>query len=65
MAVQGDQIVVAGFPHQGATGPDFAVARLNDNGSLDDGSVHDSTSADFFGTGGKQTIDFGSPDDYG
>ena len=54
MAVQADgKIVVAGYSDQGATGYDFAVARLNADGSLD-------TS---FDGDGKQTIDFGSFDD--
>lgn len=51
VTVQADgKIVVAGFSNS-----DFAVARLNPDGSLD------ST----FGVGGKQTIDFGSSQDYG
>ena len=44
---------MAGLSYQGATGWDFAVARLNDDGSLD-------TS---FDADGKQTIDFGSGSD--
>ena len=48
VAVEGDQIVVAGFTQTPATNSDLAVARLNGDGSLD------ST----FGTGGEVTTDF-------
>lgn len=49
LVVQPDgKIVVVGHAAQGA-GEDFAVARLNSDGSLDNS----------FGTGGKQTLDFG------
>ncbi len=54
-AVQADgKIVVAGSTNQSGTRQDFAVVRYNADGSLD-------TS---FGSGGKVTIDFGSPGDY-
>src|SRR5438105_3505504 len=51
VAVQADgKIVAAGSSFQGfSTGLDFAVTRLNSDGSLDT----------TFGSGGKQTIDFG------
>jgi uncharacterized delta-60 repeat protein len=50
VAVQPDgKIVVVGFASTTANGDDFAVARLNADGSLDTG----------FGTGGKVNIDFG------
>ena len=53
VAVQTDgKIVVAGSSDQGGN---FAVARYNADGSLDSS----------FGTGGKQTIDFGSSYDEG
>jgi len=53
VALQGDKIVVVGVSIQNVTGSDFAVARLNEDGSLD-------TS---FNGNGKQTIDFSSLDD--
>jgi uncharacterized delta-60 repeat protein len=48
MTLQGDKIVVVGTTTQAATGDDFAIARLNSDGSLDGA----------FGTGGLKTIDF-------
>src|SRR5687768_7839202 len=49
------KLVVAGFSYQGeATGWDFAVARLNGDGSLDAS----------FDSDGKQSIDFGSHGDF-
>jgi uncharacterized delta-60 repeat protein len=56
VAIQADgKIVVAGQSYQGdANGGDFAVARLTTAGVLDG----------TFGTGGKQTIDLGSTEDY-
>ncbi|MGB7923605.1 MAG: hypothetical protein WCF57_10205 [Pyrinomonadaceae bacterium] len=42
----------------GACSQDFGVARYNTNGSLDDGSMDDSTPADQFGTGGLARTDF-------
>ena len=48
-----DRVLLAGWSDQGATGYDFAVARLSTSGALD-------TS---FDTDGKQTVDFGSDDD--
>lgn len=50
LAVRDGKIVVAGSSNQGATGDDFALARLNDDGSLDA----------TFGVGGKLMVDFGS-----
>ena len=55
VAVQGGKIVVAGYSNQGATGNDFAVAQMIDDGSLDPSFDND----------GKQTIDFGSDSDPG
>jgi uncharacterized delta-60 repeat protein len=53
MAIQSDgKIVVAGTSLIG-TGSDFALVRYNTNGTLDN----------TFGTGGKVTTDFGSPND--
>ncbi len=52
VAVQGDKVVMAGYSDQEGTGPDFAVARLNADGTLDNS----------FDGDGKQTIDFGSED---
>jgi uncharacterized delta-60 repeat protein len=47
------QIILTGFANPGATGLDFAAARLNANGSLDT----------TFGSAGKTTVDFGGDDD--
>jgi uncharacterized delta-60 repeat protein len=55
IALQAEKLVVVGQTFQSGTGQDFAVARLNADGTLD------ST----FGTGGMTTIDFGSPSDTG
>lgn len=56
VVLQGDKILVVGSSqHGGSTGNDFAVARLNSDGSLDSS----------FGSGGKRFIDFGSFDDEG
>ena len=55
------KIVVAGSTGASA---DFALARYNNDGSLDDGSPSDTTPADSFGSAGKVTTDFGGePDD--
>ena len=54
LAIQQDgKILAAGMSNQGAAGLDFGVARYNADGSLDSS----------FGTGGRVTIDFDSPDD--
>ena len=50
-----DNVLVSGHSYQGTTGSDFAVARLTSSAALD-GS---------FSGDGKQTIDFGSLNDYG
>lgn len=43
---------------------DFAVGRFNSDGTPDDGSAHDSTPHDSFGSGGKTTTDIlGSSDE--
>jgi uncharacterized delta-60 repeat protein len=61
IALQSDgKIVVAGSDTGIGTGVDFAVARFNANGSLDDGSASDSTPGDSFGIGGRVTTDFGN-----
>lgn len=39
---------------------DFAVARFNSDGSMDDGTASDTTPDDSFGAGGIVTTDFGS-----
>ena len=64
VAIQSDgKIVVVGGVRVTATDTNFALARYNGNGSLDDGSVNDSTPNDSFGTGGHVTTDFfGSQD---
>ncbi|MEO2091099.1 MAG: hypothetical protein ABGY75_16650, partial [Gemmataceae bacterium] len=48
MTLQGDKVVVVGTSKQAATGEDFAIARLNSDGSLDG----------TFGSGGRMTVDF-------
>ncbi len=67
VALQADgKIVVGGFSQQGGTCfecVDFALARYNSDGSLDDGGPSDSTPGDRFGTGGKVTTDFGNTHD--
>jgi len=56
IALQPDgKIVSAGW-----AGSDFALARHNGDGSLDDGGPLDSTPIDSFGAGGKVTTDFGA-----
>ena len=50
-----DNVLVAGYSNQGATGNDFAVARLTSSGALD-GS---------FSGDGKQTVNFGTSNDIG
>lgn len=59
VAVQSDgKIVVAGEVVDSNFASDFALARYNADGSLDDGSANDITPVDSFGTGGKVTTDF-------
>jgi uncharacterized delta-60 repeat protein len=58
------KIVIAGdalsyVPSSNSTTTDFAVARLESNGSPDDGSPNDSTPGDSFGTTGVVVTDFG------
>ncbi|MGX7666376.1 T9SS type A sorting domain-containing protein [Flavobacterium pedocola] len=56
IAIQGDgKIVVAGYSSNGSYDADFAMARYNNDGSLDT----------TFGIGGKVTTDFGNSDDIG
>jgi uncharacterized delta-60 repeat protein len=63
LALQSDgKIVVAGGDIVIGSGVDFAVARFNTDGSLDDGSGNDSTPGDSFGTMGRVTTDFGDDD---
>ncbi len=53
VALQPDgKVLLAGSTTAGASGGDFALARLNSDGSLDAS----------FGTGGKATVDFGGAD---
>jgi uncharacterized delta-60 repeat protein len=60
IALQADgKIVVAGYSNQGATRNDFALARYNTDGSLDDGTAGDTTPGDVFGSGGKVITDIG------
>ena len=58
IALQSDgKIVVVGLAILFAR-RDFAIARYNTDGSLDDGSPSDSTPADIFGTDGKVILSF-------
>jgi uncharacterized delta-60 repeat protein len=60
VAIQADgKIVVAGYTHAFQSNTrDFALARYNGNGSLDDGTANDSTPADEFGTNGRVNTNF-------
>ena len=55
------KIVVAGSSVQPVTGWDFAVARYNPDGTLDDGSASDTTPGDRFGVDGKVLTDLYPP----
>jgi uncharacterized delta-60 repeat protein len=62
IALQTDGKILVGGSVAG-TSPDpedFAIVRVNSNGSLDDGSGTDSTPADTFGTNGITKINFAS-----
>jgi uncharacterized delta-60 repeat protein len=62
VAIQGDKIVVGGWslqPGQERTESDFALARYNADGTLDDGLLNGGG----FGTGGKVITDLGSTDE--
>jgi uncharacterized delta-60 repeat protein len=54
------KIIAAGTANQSGGGgtQDFAMARYNSDGTLDDGGAGDTTPGDSFGTGGKVTTDF-------
>lgn len=63
IAVQPDgKIIAAGYADNMTTSPitysDFALARYNSDGSLDDGSPSDSTPQDSFGNQGRVITDF-------
>jgi uncharacterized delta-60 repeat protein len=59
LVVQADgKILLAGSATVSGTDTNFAVCRLNANGSLDDGTAADSTPGDSFSTAGKQTVAF-------
>jgi uncharacterized delta-60 repeat protein/RHS repeat-associated protein len=71
MAVQGNKIVLAGSAEtsSGSNNFDFAVARINLDGSLDTGTTGDTDTSDWFGNyvsgssgphTGKKTLDFQS-----
>jgi uncharacterized delta-60 repeat protein len=61
VAIQADgKILVVGSSFQSGIGRDFALARYNVDGSLDDATAGDSTPGDSFGSGGKVTTDLGS-----
>jgi uncharacterized delta-60 repeat protein len=60
VAIQADGKIVVVGGAQGATNGDFFVARLNADGSLDDGGPIDDTPGDAFGSnGGVVLLDFG------
>ena len=68
--LQSDGKIVAGgfaFNSSGVPGPsyDFALARYNTDGSLDDDTPGDTTPGDSFGGDGKVTTDFASTEDQG
>ncbi|MGH2810673.1 MAG: hypothetical protein ACRDIA_07305, partial [Actinomycetota bacterium] len=66
MLIQPDgKIVAAGGRSLRSGGPDsdFIIARVNSNGSADDGGPRDLTPGDRFGTGGVVLTDFGRPRD--
>ncbi|MEV7522308.1 calcium-binding protein [Streptomyces sp. NPDC091371] len=58
VALQADGKIIAAGDSQ-VDGVDFALARYNTDGSLDDGGPLDSTPGDTFGTNGKVITDFG------
>jgi RHS repeat-associated protein/uncharacterized delta-60 repeat protein len=61
LAVQPDgRFVLAGTTNGG--GVNFALARYNIDGSLDNGLAGDATAGDSFGNLGKATVDFGGVD---
>jgi uncharacterized delta-60 repeat protein/uncharacterized repeat protein (TIGR01451 family) len=55
--------VIIGDATSGGTGSDFALARYNTDGSLDDGTGGDSTPGDQFGQNGTVITDFFALDD--
>lgn len=67
IAIQSDGRIVAAGQAFGTVsmGQDFAIARYNTNGSLDDNSGSDSTPGDFYGTAGKTLTDFATSGDIG
>jgi uncharacterized delta-60 repeat protein len=61
LAIQTDgKILLAGSANIKRNTYGFAVARLNTDGSLDDGTTSDSTPGDSFGIGGKALFGFSS-----
>lgn len=59
IAIQPDgKILLAGGAYVKRSTYGFAVARLNTDGSLDDGTANDSTPGDSFGNGGKVLFGF-------
>jgi uncharacterized delta-60 repeat protein len=64
VAIQGAKIVLAGCAQVG-TRTKFALARLNEDGSLDDDTVDDSNQADTpFGTAGRVLTDVSAENEY-
>lgn len=59
LAIQpGGKIVVVGTANVFTFDARFGAARYNTDGSLDDGSINDTTPSDSFGNGGKAVSDF-------
>ena len=58
VAIQADGKIVMGGVMGGGGAGNFALIRYNTNGSLDDGSVTDSTPGNSFGVSGRVTTDF-------
>jgi uncharacterized delta-60 repeat protein/uncharacterized repeat protein (TIGR01451 family) len=66
VAIQTDgKIVAGGYTVNAETGLDFALARYNVDGGLDDGTAGDSTPGDSFGGDGKVDTDFDATSDIG
>jgi uncharacterized delta-60 repeat protein/uncharacterized repeat protein (TIGR01451 family) len=66
VVIQSDgKIIAGGYTNDSETGLDFALARYNTDGSLDDGTGTDSTPSDNFGGDGRVTTDFDATSDLG
>jgi len=64
LAFQSDgKIVVVGYSYDATTKEDFALARYNPDGTLDDGGADDTDAGDKFGDFGWVTKNFENPDE--